>query len=144
MVASINKTLAIDANILMFFDRRMEDFHSPDNDPFIVKVQITNAMISRVLVDNKLGVNNHPSHPYDHLVTSHVMDCPTPHNAILGWNWLHKMKVVPSCYHQLLCYPALGGVKGIKGDQSAVRYCIVESMKMIRNGEKSSNTIMTS
>ncbi|KAB2600509.1 hypothetical protein D8674_042977 [Pyrus ussuriensis x Pyrus communis] len=127
MMASINKTLAIDANILMFFDRGMEDFHSRDNDPFIVKVQITNAMINRVLVDNKLGVN-----PYNHLVTSHVMDCPTPHNAILGWNWLHKMKVVPSCYHQLLCYPTL------------VRYCIVESMKMIRNGEKSSNTILTS
>lgn len=42
--------------------------------------------------------------PSNHLVTFHVMDCLTPHNVILGQNWLHKMKVVPSSYHQLLCY----------------------------------------
>lgn len=37
--------------------------------------------------------------PYNHLVTFHVMDYSTPHNAILGRNWLHKLKIVPSSYH---------------------------------------------
>lgn len=40
-----------------------------------------------------------------HLVTFHVMDVPTPHNAILGQNWLHKMRVVPSTYHLLPSTP---------------------------------------
>lgn len=41
----------------MFFDQGMEDFDTPHNDLFIVKVQISNAMISRVLMDNRLRVN---------------------------------------------------------------------------------------
>ena len=25
-----------------------------------------------------------------------------PYNAIMGWAWLHSMKVVPSTYHQMV------------------------------------------
>lgn len=57
MVALINIPLAIDSNILMFFDRDLEGVHSPYNDALIVKVQISNTMVSRVLMDNRSGVN---------------------------------------------------------------------------------------
>lgn len=70
------------------------------------------------------------------------MDCPTPYNAILDQNWLHKMMVVPSSYHKLLSYHANGKVKEIKEDQSIARCCAVESMNMIKKGKQSSNTRM--
>ncbi|KAM2020305.1 hypothetical protein EV2_023791 [Malus domestica] len=50
-----------------------------------------------------------------------VINCSTPHNSSFGRNWLHRMKDVSSTYHLLLRYPALGGVKEIKGDRAATR-----------------------
>ncbi|TQD72737.1 hypothetical protein C1H46_041728 [Malus baccata] len=44
-------------NILMFFNRDLEDVHSPFDDVVIVKMQISNAMVNHVLVDNGSGVN---------------------------------------------------------------------------------------
>ncbi|XP_070035170.1 uncharacterized protein [Nicotiana tomentosiformis] len=41
------------------------------------------------------------------------------YNVILGRPWIHKMKVVPSTYHQLLKFPTLEGIKQIRGDQHA-------------------------
>lgn len=41
----------------MFFDQDLEDVHSPYDDALIVKVQISNIMVSRVLVDNGSSVN---------------------------------------------------------------------------------------
>ncbi|KAM2451813.1 hypothetical protein ACFX1W_009217 [Malus domestica] len=110
MVAIINKPLAIDSNILMFFDNDLKDIHSPHDDALIVKVQISNTLHQQgnttlhtfngapvqFLETMKLMVQ---AKSYNHLVTFHVMDCPTPHSAILGRTWLHKMKVVPSIYH---------------------------------------------
>ena len=57
MVASINKSLAIDFNIMMFSNRDLEDVYSPHDDAFIIKVKISNSMVIRVLVDNRSGVN---------------------------------------------------------------------------------------
>lgn len=57
MMVSINKPLPINSNILMFFDQDLEDVHSPYDDALIVKVQISNIMVSRVLVDNGSSVN---------------------------------------------------------------------------------------
>ncbi|KAB2628975.1 hypothetical protein D8674_033770 [Pyrus ussuriensis x Pyrus communis] len=37
--------------------------------------------------------------------------CPTPHNAMLGQNYLNKMRIVPSTYHQLLRYVIPDGIK---------------------------------
>lgn len=56
MVASNNKPLAIDSNILMLSDRDLEGVHSPYNDAIVVKLQISNAMVSWVLMDNRSGV----------------------------------------------------------------------------------------
>lgn len=46
MVALIIKLLSINSNILMFFDQDLEDVHSPYYDALVVKVQISNTMVS--------------------------------------------------------------------------------------------------
>lgn len=51
-MAFINKPLAIDSNILPFFDQDLEDVHSPHDDAFVVKIQIPNTLVSRILVEN--------------------------------------------------------------------------------------------
>lgn len=56
MMALINKPLAIDSNILMFSNWELEYVSLHDN-VLVVKVQIYNAMVCRVLVDNRSGVN---------------------------------------------------------------------------------------
>lgn len=60
MVASINKPLSIESNILMFFSSRfakLEDIHFPCYDALVIKVHIFNAMVSPVLVDNGYAVS---------------------------------------------------------------------------------------
>lgn len=58
MVATINKPLAIDYNILMFLDHDLEDqdatHHSQQatDDALVVKVQISNALVSSIMVNN--------------------------------------------------------------------------------------------
>lgn len=57
MMALINKPLAfVLSDILMLFDWELEDVSLHDND-LVVKVQIYNAKVSWVLVDNRSGVN---------------------------------------------------------------------------------------
>ncbi|TQD73104.1 hypothetical protein C1H46_041365 [Malus baccata] len=56
-MAFITKPLAIDSNILMFLDMDLEDVYSPHDDAFVIKIQITNALVSSILVDNGSGVS---------------------------------------------------------------------------------------
>lgn len=57
MVPSINKPFPVDSNILMFIDQNLEDVYSSHDDSLVIKVHISNAMVSRVLVDNRYEVN---------------------------------------------------------------------------------------
>ncbi|KAM1179452.1 hypothetical protein ACFX2G_019025 [Malus domestica] len=57
LVASINKSLAINSTILMSSDRDLEDVHSPHGDALVIKVQILNALDDRILVDNGFRVS---------------------------------------------------------------------------------------
>lgn len=57
MVASINKPLSIKSNIVIFSDQDLEDIHSPNDDALVIKVQISNNMVSRVLVDIGAGIS---------------------------------------------------------------------------------------
>ncbi|XP_070056468.1 uncharacterized protein [Nicotiana tomentosiformis] len=50
-----------------------------------------------------------------------VVDGDMGYNIILGRQWLHEMKAVPSTYHQLLTFPTPEGIKQIKGNQLAAR-----------------------
>ncbi|XP_070039635.1 uncharacterized protein [Nicotiana tomentosiformis] len=50
-----------------------------------------------------------------------VVDGNMRYNIILGWPWLHEMKVVPSTYHQLLKFSMSEGIKQIRDDQPAAK-----------------------
>ncbi|XP_056690256.1 uncharacterized protein [Spinacia oleracea] len=52
-----------------------------------------------------------------------VVDCPSAYNVILGRPWIHKMKVVPSTYHQSIKFPTKWGVMEIKGQQRDAKKC---------------------
>ena len=46
-----------------------------------------------------------------------------PYNFIVGRNWLHSMKVVPSTYHQMVSYLTNTGQVDLLRSQLAVRQC---------------------
>lgn len=55
MVATINKPLSINSNILMFPSQDLEDVNSIHDDALVIKVQISNALSQ--LYDNGSKVN---------------------------------------------------------------------------------------
>ncbi|XP_070022656.1 uncharacterized protein [Nicotiana sylvestris] len=64
-----------------------------------------------------------------------VIDDDMGYNIILGRPWLHKMKVVPLTYHQLLKFPTSEGIKQIKGDQPVAREMNVISVSSCKGKE---------
>ncbi|XP_028121272.1 uncharacterized protein LOC114318562 [Camellia sinensis] len=58
-----------------------------------------------------------------------VINTPSPYNAILGRPWIHRMKAVPSTYHQLICFPTEHRVEQILGDQVASKHCFMAALK---------------
>ncbi|XP_056694810.1 uncharacterized protein [Spinacia oleracea] len=58
-----------------------------------------------------------------------VVDCPAAYNVILGQPWIHKMKAVPSTYHQSIKFPTKWGVMEIKGQQRDAKKCYETSLK---------------
>ena len=61
------------------------------------------------------------------LVTLNVkfstVDDLSPYNAIMRWTWLHKMKVIPSTYHQMVSYLTEEGQVDSLGNQLITRQC---------------------
>ena len=51
-----------------------------------------------------------------------IEDLP-PYNAIMGWVWLHKMKVIPSMYHQMTSYLTEAKQVDLHSNQLAARQC---------------------
>ena len=45
-----------------------------------------------------------------------VLDSPSAYNVILGRSWIHKMREVPSTFHQVIRFPTKWGVKEVKGE----------------------------
>ena len=52
-----------------------------------------------------------------------------PYNAIMGRNWLHNMKAVPSTYHQTLSYLTNAGQVDLLSSQLAARQCYSMSLQ---------------
>ena len=65
-----------------------------------------------------------------------VLDVPSPYTAIISRRWLHKLKAVPSSFHQKLCFPTNFGIMEIKGDQVASKQCIIAAIKLNLQGAK--------
>ncbi len=54
-----------------------------------------------------------------------VIQALSPYNAIMGKDWLHRMKVVPSTLHKKLRFPTKNGVIEVNGNQVAAKQCIL-------------------
>ncbi|KDO37242.1 hypothetical protein CISIN_1g045020mg [Citrus sinensis] len=58
-----------------------------------------------------------------------VVKATSPYNVILGRQWIHKMRAVPSTCHQVLCYQTIYGIEEIRGDQATAWACAVLALK---------------
>ena len=52
----------------------------------------------------------------------------SPYNAIVGRDWLHRMKAVPSTLHQKLRFPTEKGVMEVNGDQVTAKQCVLAAI----------------
>ncbi|XP_057465711.1 uncharacterized protein LOC130755326 [Actinidia eriantha] len=57
-----------------------------------------------------------------------VVDIPSPYNAILGRDWLHRMKGVASTLHQAIKFLTSRGEETIHGDQVACKQCYLATV----------------
>ena len=67
-----------------------------------------------------------------------VVDTDSPYNIILVRNWIHKMKAVPSTYHQLIKFPTPGGVMQVCSDQVSAIQCNGITLKSAKEASTSS------
>ncbi len=65
-----------------------------------------------------------------------VVNVSSPYTAIMGRRWLHKLKAVPSSFHQKLRFPTDFDIMEIKGDQVASKQCIMAVIKQNPPGAK--------
>jgi hypothetical protein len=52
----------------------------------------------------------------------------SPYNAIMGRDWLHRMRAVPSTLHQKLRFPTEDGIMEVNGDQVAAKQCVLAAI----------------
>ncbi|XP_026396175.1 uncharacterized protein LOC113290801 [Papaver somniferum] len=52
-----------------------------------------------------------------------VVGSHSPYNSFIGRRWVHKLKGVPTTYHQYLRFPTPEGVMEIKGDHVTAQEC---------------------
>ncbi|XP_057489449.1 uncharacterized protein LOC130775334 [Actinidia eriantha] len=57
-----------------------------------------------------------------------VVDIPSPYNAIVGRDWLHRMKGVASTLHQAIKFVTPRGDEVIYGDQVAAKQCYLATV----------------
>ena len=62
-------------------------------------------------------------------ITFIVLDRSSAYNVIIGRPWIHKMRVVPSTFHQVVRFLTKWGVKEIKGKQSISRECYCNTLR---------------
>jgi hypothetical protein len=58
-----------------------------------------------------------------------VVKASSPYNAIMGRDWLHRMKAIPSTLHQKLRFPTIDGVMELNGDQVTAKQCVLAMTK---------------
>jgi hypothetical protein len=58
-----------------------------------------------------------------------VLKASSPYNAIMGRNWLHRMRAIPSTLHQKLRFPTKDGIMELNGDQVTAKQCVLAAVK---------------
>ena len=72
------------------------------------------------------------------IVEFQVLECPSLYNIILGRPWIHRMREVPSTFHQCIRFPTPKWVREIRGNQATACSCYLTShkIKIETSGEK--------
>ena len=70
--------------------------------------------------------------PHCTITHFHVLSGSSPYNAIMDRPWIHKIRAVPSTYHQCLRYPTPEGIMEIKGNQWTSRGCLISHLQNIK------------
>uniref|UniRef100_A0A2N9GMT9 Uncharacterized protein n=1 Tax=Fagus sylvatica TaxID=28930 RepID=A0A2N9GMT9_FAGSY len=115
--------------VVSFSDEDLADVQMPHNDPLVITLRFGDYDVQRVLVDQgsfaeimykglyeKLGPRRGEFGELHHTLVRGT----SPYNAIVGRDWLHRMKAVPSTLHQKLRFPTEEGVMEINGDQEQI------------------------
>ena len=58
-----------------------------------------------------------------------VVKTSSPYNAIMGCDWLHKMRAIPSTLHQKLRFPTKDGIMELNGDQVMAKRFVLVALK---------------
>ena len=62
-----------------------------------------------------------------------VVDIPSPYNAIVGRDWLHRMNGVASTLHQVIKFVTPWGEGTLCGDQVATKQCYLDTISTKAN-----------
>uniref|UniRef100_A0A2N9EE12 Reverse transcriptase domain-containing protein n=1 Tax=Fagus sylvatica TaxID=28930 RepID=A0A2N9EE12_FAGSY len=64
-----------------------------------------------------------------------VVKASSPYNAIMGRDWLHRMRAIPSTLHQKLRFPTKDGIMELNGDQVTANQCVLAASQEPEDGE---------
>ncbi|XP_020424437.1 uncharacterized protein LOC109950302 [Prunus persica] len=77
------------------------------------------------------------------ITTSHIVDCPTAYNVILGRPALVQMRVFISTHMLLLKFPTPNGTGKVRGDQLGARSCYASTVKSTNCQHRSEALVVT-
>uniref|UniRef100_A0A2N9I7G3 Uncharacterized protein n=1 Tax=Fagus sylvatica TaxID=28930 RepID=A0A2N9I7G3_FAGSY len=121
--------------VVSFSDEDLADVQMPHNDPLVITLRFGDYDVQRVLVDQ----GSFAEIMYKGLYEKLVVRGTSPYNAIVGRDWLHRMKAVPSTLHQKLRFPTEEGVMEINGDQVTAKQApaaVTEKLAAEKDPEK--------
>jgi hypothetical protein len=58
-----------------------------------------------------------------------VVKASSPYNAIMGHDWLHRIRAIPSTLHQKLRFLTEYGIMELNGDQVTAKQCVLAAVK---------------
>ncbi|GFY85297.1 hypothetical protein Acr_04g0000350 [Actinidia rufa] len=126
------KTAETERECVTFSRADLKRVQHPHLDPLVVQLRIGGYDVKRILVDTEssverigpLGTVSLKTRVGSQLMTEFVVvDIPSPYNAIVGRDWLHRMKGVASTLHQAIKFLTARGEEAIYGDQVTAKQC---------------------
>nr|XP_016446033.1 PREDICTED: uncharacterized protein LOC107771205 [Nicotiana tabacum] len=70
--------------------------------------------------------------------TFHIMDQETAYNSIVGRQWIHPMRAIPSSLYQLIKFPTPCGIFSIRGEHRTSRECYRIALDSMSTQQKKS------
>uniref|UniRef100_A0A2N9GJR4 RNase H type-1 domain-containing protein n=1 Tax=Fagus sylvatica TaxID=28930 RepID=A0A2N9GJR4_FAGSY len=130
--------------VISFSDSDLKDVQLPHNDPLdlYMKLGLSEAELSS-FTSPIFGFSREPTVPLGktilpvlagpiNLQTEFIMvKASSPYNAIMGRDWLHRIRVIPSTLYQKLRFPTKDGIMELNGDQVTAKQSIVQKRRKL-------------